>query len=333
MDKTEMRLDPLTEAWTLFSAARTVPPDFGPAEIADAVSPFTKGREALSPQTLHANQGADGWQVRVVPNRTPAVRIEGNAQPGGEGFYDRMDGVGAHEVIIEQPGPGPLEELPLNEIGKVLTAWKTRMLDLQKDSRLHSFTVLKEVGAPAGGRVPHSVSQLVALAIIPPRLRKKLEVAREFYARKGRSIFADILTEEFRVGTRLVYENNGCAVFCPYASRSPFEMAIYPKRQCADYHGLTDQECAQLADGLRNALGRLNRALNHPPYQLMLTTAPSRTARRDHWNTLDQDFRWHLEIVPRLHFPGALETATGCAVNSVWPETAAQVLRTTEVSR
>lgn len=334
MDKTEMRLDPLTEAWTIFSESRPVPPAFGSVlPERTAISPFTAGHEQNARQALHtAPAESAGWQVRVVPNRAPIVRVEGDATPQGDGFYDRMDGVGAHEVIIEDPGSAALEELSLADIGKVVTAWKVRMLDLMRDPRMRSFAIVKNVGIPAGARVAHSVSQLVAMAVVPPLLARKLAVAREFFARKKRSIFADILREEVRTGTRLVYENNGFTVFCPYASRAPFELAIYPKRQCPDFHGLTDQETAQLADALQTALRKLNRALDHAPYNLMLFTAPTRTARPDHWATIEADFRWHIEILPRLYHRGGVELGTGCWLNTVWPETAADFLRSIPLS-
>lgn len=326
-----MRLDPLTGAWTLFSAARALRPAFGSVkpeeEEAPTPSPFARGQERLAPHTLHELAGADGWQVRAIPNRAAAVRVEGDATRHPDGFYDRMDAVGAHEVIVETPGAEALQELPLADVEKVISMWKLRMLDLMRDSRLRSFSVIKNVGEPAGSQVPHAVSQVVALAIVPPLLKRKLELARAFYRLKKRSIFEDILSEEVRSGTRLVYENNGFAVFCPYAARGPFELAVFPKRQCPDFHGLSDQELAQLADALRTVLRKLCAALDHPPYNLMLHTAPARTKRPDYWATIEQDFRWHIEILPRLQHLGGLELATGCWVNSVWPETAAEYLR------
>jgi UDPglucose--hexose-1-phosphate uridylyltransferase len=167
---------------------------------------------------------------------------------------------------------------------------------------------------------------------MPPALKRKLDSARAFYEQKKRSIFEDILSEEVAPGTRLVYENNGFTVFCPYAARTPFELAIYPKRQCPDFHGLSDQECTQFADVLRTTLLKLGRALDHPPYHLILTTAPTRTPGQEQWTTIERDFRWHVEIVPRLHPFGGVELGTGCWVNSVWPETAADYLRGLEVS-
>jgi UDPglucose--hexose-1-phosphate uridylyltransferase len=333
MDQSEMRLDPLTGAWTIFPDSRALRPSFRSVrDEAEAPDPFARGRERFAPHTLHEARGQGGWQVRVVPNRSPILRIEGDASPRADGFYDHMEGVGAHEVVIEDPGDQALEELPLGSIEKVITAWKTRMLDLMRDPRLRAFFVIKNVGAPAGGLVRHSVSQVVAMALIPPTLRHRLKVAREFFASKQRSIFEDILAEEIRIGTRLVYENNGFAVFCPYASRSPFEMSIFPKRQCADFPGCSDQERSQLADVLHTALGKLNRALDYPPYNFILHTAPSRTAGHTPDHDIDLDFRWHMEIVPRLHHAGGIEVATGCSINGVRPEIAAEELRQAEVT-
>ena len=324
-----MRLDPLTEAWTIFSEARPIPPAFGSVRAGGGSgSPFTAGHEQHAAHALYtAPAPAGGWQVRVVPNRAPIVRVEGDATRRSDGFYDRMDGIGAHEIVIEDPGSAALEELPLAEIEKVVIAWKVRMLDLMNDPRMRSFAIVKNVGIPAGARVAHSVSQLVAMAVVPPLLGRKLAVARAFFETKKRSIFEDILAEEIRTASRLVYENNGFAVFCPYASRAPFELAVYPKRQCPDFHGLTDQEAAQLADALKTALRKLNRALDHAPYNLMLFTAPTRSGRSDHWTTIESDFRWHIEILPRLYFRGGVELGTGCWLNTVWPETAAEHLR------
>jgi UDPglucose--hexose-1-phosphate uridylyltransferase len=323
MQKTELRLDPLTEAWTIFSEARETRPAFGSmkreAEENPQPDPFLAGRESFAPHTLYSSGEGGHWQVRVIPNRAPALRVEGDATRHADGFYDRMDGVGAHEVIVEAPGPQAFEALSLGEIEKVITAWKARMLDLMRDPRMRSFVVVKNVGRPAGALTNHAVSQLVAMAVVNPVLKTKLTTARHFYDQKKRSIFEDILSEEVRSGTRLVYENNGFAVFCPYASRTPFEMVVYPKRQCPDFHGVSDQEIVQLADVLRAALRKLAVALGHPPYNLILCTAPTRTRRSDHWTTIERDFRWHVEILPRLNYIGGIELGTGCWINSVWP--------------
>jgi len=333
MNEPAMRLDPLRQTWTVYSPARALQPQLTARHGAapDSPSPFLSGLEKFAGSALHEKRHEHDWQVRVVPNRAPILKVEGDHRRRAEGFYDHCGAVGAHEVIVEAADSLNLEELDLPRIGGIIEAWKLRMVDLTHDSRMRSFFVLKDVGVPAGERIKHSLSQLLAMAIVPPQLRTKLNAARDFFERKGRSIFEDLLAEELRAASRLVYENNGFALFCPYASRSPFEQMIVPKRQCPDFHGISDQEISQLADVLKNGLQKLNRALNHPAYNLVLTTAPTRTSRRDQWNTIDHDFRWHIEIVPRLYHSGGFELATGCHVNTVLPETAAEYLRKIEI--
>jgi UDPglucose--hexose-1-phosphate uridylyltransferase len=326
-----MRLDPLTNEWTLFSESRAhqpaAPSVLEEASAQTATNPFIAGFEHYAPHTLHQTHDGKGWRVRVVPNRAPVLRVEGDATRHGEGFYDHMDGVGAHEVIVETPDSRPLELLDTEHIAEVLSAWKSRIIDLMRDTRLRSFAIVKSVGRDAGALLPHSLSQLVAMAVIPARLKRKLDIARAFYDLKKRSIFEDLIAEEVRSATRIVYENHGFCGFCPYASRSPFETAVYPKRQVSDFHLSTDEELCQVADMLRVLLRKLNGALDHPPYQLSLTTAPTRTPRQDHWSTIERDFRWHIEILPRLYPLSSLELTTGSWVNGVWPEVAAEYLR------
>src|SRR6185369_1331250 len=139
-----------------------------------------------------------GWQVRVVPNRAPILRVEGDHTHASEGPYDRLDGVGAHEIVIEDPGTRRFEDLPTVELTKVLSAWRARIEDLMHDLRLRSFTVVKDVGRAAGQSIAHSLSQVFAMAVVPSALRRKLEFARDYYAMKERSLFADILAEEKR---------------------------------------------------------------------------------------------------------------------------------------
>lgn len=333
MDKTEWRMDPLTREWTIFNEGRALPPTCGGADegfLAD--SPFRAGLEHYAPHSVHHEGGAHGWQVRVVPNRAPILRVEGDHAHTSDGLYERLDGVGAHEIVIEDPGPRRFEDLPPAELAKVLSAWRARIEDLMRDMRLRSFTVVKDVGRAAGQSIAHSLSQVFAMAVIPSALRRKLESARDYYAAKARSLFADILAEEKRKGARVVYENAGCVVFCPYAARGPFEVAIWPKRQSPDFHHSNHEELGHFADALHQALARLNRALGRPAWHFLLTTAPSRVLYAGDWPTIEEDFRWHASILPRLNPTSGFEISTGSHVNGVWPEVAADHLRAQEVT-
>ncbi len=328
MDKTELRLDPLTRDWTIFNESRAFPPSTRSVRNdVLAESPFRAGLETFAAHALHHSAGESGWQVRVVPNRLPVLRVEGDSQPQADGLYEHLDAVGANEIVIEDPGSRTLDELPAGAIAQVIRAWAVRIEDLMRDHRLRSFTVLKSVGSAAGQTVAHSLSQIVAMAIVPPSLRRKIRHAEDHFALRKRSLFADIIEHERRNASRVVHENGDFFTFCPYAARAPFELAIWPKRNGADFHRITHGESDSLAQSLGLALRRLNRAINHPPYHLTLTTAPSRVASAEDWASLDEDFRWHITITPVLHPPDALPAATGCHVNGIWPEVAADYLR------
>ncbi len=333
MEKTELRLDALSQEWTIFSESRALPPAFAPITHERlAASPFGAGLERYAAHTLHQENGAHVWQVRVVPNRVPILRVEGDSARHGEELYQHLTGVGAHEIVIEDPADCRFEDLLPADRAKVIDAWRARIEDLMRDSRLRTFTVVKNVGCAAGQTVAHSLSEVVAMAVVPSALRRKLESARAYYALRARSLFADTIEEERRLAARMVFENDGFIVFCPYASRAPFELAVWPKRPSPDFHHITEDEAVQLAEALRVALQKLNRTLDHPAWHLSLTTAPSRAPVTTKWTTIAEDFRWHLSLLPRLHPTGALELATGCHVNGVWPETAAAHLRSLEVA-
>ena len=270
-----------------------------------------------------------GWQVRVVPNRFPALRVEGDLEKEAFGFYDRMNGVGAHEVIVETPHPKlPLEKQSLQGIVRVLEACRSRILDLSKDLRMHYILIFKNQGARAGATMPHAHTQLIALPVTPIVLKEKLNAARAYYLEKDRSLFEDILKAERKSGDRVVFENDGFTVFCPFASRFPFETCIMPRRQQSDFQMTSDADLVHLAEALQKTLSAYGSALDQPDYNLILHTAPFRRSRRpDSWTTIDADFRWHIEILPRLTGVAGFEFGTGFYINPTLPEEAANVLR------
>ena len=335
----ELRKDPVVGRWIVFSPERQIRPERYRCEEMPPTKPeedpFLEGHETYTPPELYAirpNGGSangPGWQVRVVPNRFPALRVEGDLEKEAVGFYDRMNGVGAHEVIVETPHPKlPLEKQSLQGVVKVLEACRARILDLSKDIRLHYILIFKNQGARAGATMPHAHTQLIALPVTPIVVKEKLNSARAYYMEKDRNLFEDILKSERKAGDRVVFENDGFTVFCPFASRFPFETCLMPRRQQADFHAASDADLVHLAEALQKTLAAYASALNHPDYNLILFTAPFRRSRRqDSWTTIDADFRWHIEILPRMTGVAGFEFGTGFYINPTLPEEAANVLR------
>jgi UDPglucose--hexose-1-phosphate uridylyltransferase len=201
------------------------------------------------------------------------------------------------------------------------------MLDLVRDHRFRYILVFKNHGRQAGASLSHSHSQLIATPVTPNHVKDKLDGARQYFNYKDRCIFEDILRQELKEGSRLVYENAGFVAFCPFASRFPFEITLMPRRQTPDYHETQADEMLLLADAMKVVLTKLSKALNQPQYNYILHTAPIRRPRQGYWGTVDADFRWHIEILPRLTLIAGFEVGSGFYINPTPPEEAAKCLR------
>ena len=338
----ELRQDPVVRRWVIIATERTHrPSDFSRNHdhVAEPkINPFAEGNESLTPPEIFAvrdpktKANEPGWKVRVVPNKFPVLRIEGNLDREGDGIYDRMNGIGAHEVVIETPHYNQqLEEQSLEGVAAVLETYRIRMADLLKDARFRYVQIFKNYGHAAGANISHPHSQIIAIPVIPKVVKEKLDGAQTYYDQKERSIFGDILKQELKDARRIVYQNASFVCFCPYASRFPFELCIMPRRQYPDFHRIEPNELLQLADVLKISLLKLSRGLNQPEYNYLIHTAPVRCPRKGYWTTLENDYRWHIEITPRLTQIAGFEVGTGFYANPVPPEDAAQFLKEVEV--
>jgi UDPglucose--hexose-1-phosphate uridylyltransferase len=337
----ELRKDPIIDRWVIVASERgRRPNDFSiaPDPPTGAFSPFSPGNESKTPPEVFqigrpAGAPADspGWRVRVVPNKFPALSKEGELDYQGKGIYDLMNGVGAHEVIIEHPSSEwDLADAGSEEIADVLAAYKQRITALHEDSRFRYILVFRNKGVSAGASIAHPHSQVIALPIIPKQVKEQLDAAREYYSRKSRSIFTDVLRQEMEQGERIVEANEHFIVLSPFASRFPFELQIFPRRHSHDFSTLTAEENVALGSTLTRTLKRIEKALNNPAYNLMLHSCPNlkpQPGRPEYWGTISADFCWHIDILPRLTSVAGFEWGTGFYINPVSPEQATAFLR------
>jgi UDPglucose--hexose-1-phosphate uridylyltransferase len=337
----ELRKDPVLGRWVIISTERGKrPSDFNiEPEVTDKKGcPFCEGCEDKTPPEIFAfrdpnsKPNTPNWEVRVVANKFPVLRIEGDLEKHGVGMYDQMNGIGAHEVIIETPDHFKrMEALPVDSLVKVLETCKIRMLDLMNDHRFRYILFFKNEGLAAGASLSHSHSQLIATPVTPKRVKEELDGAKEYFQYKDRCVFCDMIREEMIHKTRVVYENKDFVAYCPFASRFPFELSILPKRHNPDYHNIQPNEMVSLADMLKVVLTKLSKALNRPQYNFILHTAPVRRPRSGYWTTIDYDFHWHIEVMPRLTKVAGFEWGTGFYINPTVPEEAAKFLQETKV--
>lgn len=339
----ELRKDPIVDRWVIIAAERGRRPSDFPSPQSQrtgsggASCPFCEGNEGKTPPEIWSIRrdgtapNTPGWEVRVVPNKFPALGIEGEINRRGLGMFDLMRGVGAHEVIIETPrhdwgiGNGSPDTL-----ARVISAYQARLTDLYRDKRFRYCVLFRNYGQSAGASLDHPHSQIIAVPIVPLALREKLAAARAHYAEKERCIFCDIIEQELRLGDRVVLDREHFVVLCPFASRFPFELMILPKRHQHDLRWLDDVARQAMAEVLNDSLRYLRRALGDPAYNYVISTAPNpvpRPGKPDYWGTLEYDFHWHIEIMPRVTRIAGFEWGTGFYINPVSPEDATSFLR------
>ncbi len=327
----ELRKDPITGRWVIISTERRKrPSDFRLESVhisPDTACPFDAGHEHMTPHELLAygrngsGPNTPGWSLRVIPNQFPVLRVEGTLDRQGEGLFDKMNGIGAHEVIIESPRhEDTLATLDDQSIERVLWAARERVQDLKRDQRFRYIIIFKNHGAAAGASLDHSCSQLIALPIVPREVRDEVDGAHAHYEKKERCVFCDILRQESADGRRLIAENADMVALAPYAPRFPFETWILPRRHQALFEVSPRHEYASLARLLGDILRRMNKTLGMPPYNLLIHSAPVAERAADY-------FHWHVEIIPKLTKVAGFEWATGFYLNPTSPEEAAQVLR------
>jgi UDPglucose--hexose-1-phosphate uridylyltransferase len=326
----ELRKDPVVGRWVIISGERRLrPSDFGPEPVRPRLETcvFCAGHEDKTPPEILAGRPAGspadtpGWSYRVVPNKWPALRIEGELDATGEGLYDRMQGIGAHEVVVEAPDHrASLATMPLDAVAGVLLAYRERVLDLKNDPRFEYVLVFKNHGEAAGASLEHPHSQLIATPIIPIMVIEELAGSAEHYSRRERCVWCDILRQERGSRRRLIADRDGFVVVAPFAPRFPYETWILPDRHRSAFEESSADDLRGLAGVLQDFLRRMNHVLNDPPFNFMLHTAPLREPGLDH-------FHWHLEVIPKLTRVAGFEWGSGFFINPVPPEEAATALR------
>ena len=329
----ELRRDPVTGRLVVIAPERLTSTVSAASAVRHVIAldgdmcPFCEGQERIAgPEILawrpYGSQvNTPGWQLRVVPSRNPVLRVENDLVTPGSALFQTFGGLGAHEVIIETPRHhATLSSMEVEDVWRVLWAWRERIRDLKRDLRLKSFVIVKNVGGAAGARLDHPHSQLVALPLVPQHLEEELAEAAAYYAKAARCVFCEVADQEIAAAQRIVAADQDTVAFTPFASRVPFETWIVPRVHRAAFDASSDDELRAVARRLREVMARLHETLVSPPFTLLLHTASV-------GDEASASFHWHLEIIPRLAPVSGLEWDGGLHVNPVAPETAAAALR------
>jgi UDPglucose--hexose-1-phosphate uridylyltransferase len=328
----ELRKDPITRSWVI--TGDDVP------DNAPRSEPFCRFcPDSPEPAQIVANiSGTPGapWSACAVVHPNALYHVEGEPVRRGDGIYDRMHPVGAHEVLVENPvHDRHLWNASDAEIEQFLLLAAQRTQDLKRDGRFKYVSIFKDYGSSGGQEFEHPTAQLTATTFVPRRVLYELRAGREYFQAKERCVFCDIIAQELRQDLRVLEVRGDFIALCPYAPRVPYETWIMPRIHEAAFErmGLNRPGLMRDLGGLlRRTLQRIRTITED--FHLVLHTSPNslhRSGNLGYWKTIDEDYHWHIEIMPILASKKKSYTFKEVYYSPLTSETAVKRLRDAKI--
>lgn len=322
-----LRKDPTTWLWIIAGEPAARSPGAAPSAC-----PFCPTADLAQEIVIAEKRDAAGaWTVRVLADRAPVLHFEGDLNRQGEGLYDSMSAVGAHEIIVEgQAHEATLSMLPATVFRQMLEACRDRILDLKRDTRLRYVEIFQNQGRGAGALIAHPHAQVIGSPVVPARVERELRAAHRHFLVKERCLYCDLIKQEIQHQQRLVELTEDYVTLCPYASRFAYEMWLLPRRHhsCFEEALATPAALDPLAAAFQSALRRAEGVT--PMLNFVLHTEPNRklpTWLQEDWQTLSEDYHWHIEIIPQQRPRVKTLPTQEYFLNQTLPEEAARHLR------
>ena len=323
----ELRKDPLTGRLVSYAPERAKRPievsEEAPKLMDDpSKCPFCPGKEnVLAPATLILVKSGAGikferevgaerkrnWLVKCIPNLYPAFSKDDLLIVGTKST--KVSGV--HEVLIDTPRhDGDPWSLTVDQMQLFLLAVRERLIQLESEPQIRFACFGKNHGPHSGGSLRHPHTHIFATPITPPLL----EIESKNLSREG-CLLCKLAEEPY--GPRSILSTSNFSAVCPWASREPYEIMIFPKAHEQRFIDIDDEELFELSTVFSTVFKALKKVLRDPSFNLVLHTKPKDSS----------DFHWHIEIVPRVLLPMVSEIGLNIYVNTVFPEKAAEKLR------
>jgi UDPglucose--hexose-1-phosphate uridylyltransferase len=327
----EFREDPVSSEWVLISTKAQSKPTFFKLKkgvpLPKSKCPFENpikqgsGEKVLMWLPKPEKNERKDWWVMVFPNKYPVVRssrvcpkIQKHA------FYNFTDGVGFQEVVVSRDHDRHMGSMKQKEIELIIETYQARYQALRNEECVEYILLFHNSGASAGASIPHPHSQIIAIPIIPPDVGSSLKGAQSYYRKQKKCVYCETIKFEIKEKRRVVFENDLMIVVAPYASHTAYELRIYPKKHESRFEVIDTAQRRDLAGAMRFVFGVVKKKLHNPDYNFFIHTAPPN-------GNFSSYYHWHLEILPRVAFPGGAEQGMGVDITRVAPEQTAKFLK------
>lgn len=327
----ELRQDLVSGDWSVIATGRARRPhDF----LKQKRAPFLQPKSSCPFERLHRDAlsvyssngvGIENWWVEVIPNKYPAFGKGVCALFHKVGPYQWSDGVGFHEIVITRDHERSIALMSGQEAELLIRSYQDRYLALKDEECVEYISIFHNHGRQSGATLVHPHSQIIAIPVIPPDVGRSLKGSADYFHKNKSCVHCVLLKFELRAKNRIIYENARFAVLAPFASKTAFEMRIFPKKHGPHFELISYEERYALANALYAALAKLYKGLKNPDYNFFLHTAPTGDAKEFH------HYHWHLEILPKTAIWAGFEIGTGIDITTIAPEAAASFLRKIKV--
>jgi len=327
----ELRQDLVSGTWVVIATGRAKRPH---AFIREKRQKFDQPRKTcpfchLETQekpvlVYYRDKKKKDWSIAVIPNKYPAFTPLKELDDHRVGPFRVVNGVGFHEVVVMRDHRKQMGEFTVEEIEEVLKAYQERYLALMNQEFINYISIFHNHGREAGASISHPHSQIIAFPVIDPDIHRSLDGSRRYWLTNHQCVHCVQLEWERKNKKRIVFENKNFVVFCPFVSRTAFELRIFPKLHLPYFEKITSEQRWDLAEAFKIALGKLYYGLKDPAYNFFLHTAPCNGETHDHYH-------WHFEILPKTSIWAGFELGTGIEISTIEPEKAAEFLRKTKL--
>ncbi len=327
----EFRYCKLYEEWVLFAPQRLKRPtdldnkkDEQPGELIHDNCPFDLGKEEFTPNEITRIEQDNKWKCRVVPNMFNALSVDINLESFRDEYFEKKTGMGAHEIVIETPNHDKqIFDYDYNDFINYFSIIQQRVSNLQLDSRLAFISVFKNQGKEAGASIRHSHSQIMALPFLPKKIKDLIKHKKAYYKKTSRALLDDLVYEELQYKKNIVLSNSDFVVYCPYASRNPFEVKIVSLKKLSSLSEFTQSELSSLSDITKEFFYMFYKALGDVSFNMIINNAPY----FEYDEKTKEYFRFNIEIIPRIYKYAGFELSTHMTMNVIYPNKACSVYK------
>ncbi|MDP3731399.1 MAG: DUF4921 family protein [bacterium] len=330
-DLNEFRQDLVSGDWVLFAAGRSkrtnatekavVAEEHQDARPCPFDDPRATGQEIISE---YKKENGELW-VTVIKNKYPAVASQVCMPIETNGPFSWTAANGFHEVVVTNDHQRIFPDFTLEETTIVLKSYRERYLDIAKNECGEYIQIFNNFGKNAGASIVHPHSQILSTPILPPVVARSINGSAEFYRKNKKKVHDTILEWEMKQEKRIIFENEFFIAFCPFTSKRPYEVRIFPKLSNARFETIDNQSMEGCAEALNFVLGKLKKVFDGRfNFNFFIHTSPVRESPD---LPCSEFYHWHIEIIPHYSILAGFDFSTGIVVNVIDPDQAAEELR------